>query len=57
MHMQEGNSVDIRLLSLNDAEQELVLQTKTACFLNGLPCRDKRVFIRWKAGKNELNNH
>ncbi|QHM80282.1 hypothetical protein DBK22_02148 [Bacillus velezensis] len=26
MHMQEGNSVDIRPLSLNDAEQELVLQ-------------------------------
>lgn len=24
---------------------------KTACFLNSLPCRDKRTFIRWKAGK------
>lgn len=28
MHMQEGNSVDIRPLSLNAAEQELILQTE-----------------------------
>ncbi len=32
MHMQEGNSVDIRPLSLNDAEQELVLQTENRMF-------------------------
>lgn len=50
MHIQEGNSVDIRLLSLNDAEQELILQTENHVETRGF-------LYAGRPEKNELNNH
>lgn len=64
MHMQEGNSVDIRPLSLNDAEQELVLQTENRMFFERfamsrqedfytLEGRKKRIEQSLKNGEND----
>ncbi len=55
--MQEENTVVIRPLSLNDAKRELVLQTENRMFFEQFAMSRQEDFIRWKAGKNELNNH
>ncbi len=57
MHMKEGNSVDIRPLSLNDAEQELVLQTENRTFFERFAMSGQEDFYTLEGRKNELNNH
>lgn len=54
MHMQEGNSVDIRPLSLNDAGQELVLQTENRMFFERFAMSTQEDFYTLEGRKKRI---
>lgn len=54
MHMQEGNSVDIRPLRLNDAEQELVLQTENRMFFERFAMSRQEDFYTLEGRKKRI---